>query len=132
MFLYERDKEIKTYLFGNNLSLPSTVKDAKNYIQFLNDNGVDTFDLRPKQLTSGYVNYMSENTLKSNSVLLDKLLKESLGESNKVSYDGMVQKLRNAKILGEWDLVDEVITDLTNYLGDNVTPTGNRNTWPFK
>jgi hypothetical protein len=60
VFLYERDKEIKTYLFGNNLSLPSTVKDAKNYIQFLNDNGVDTFDLRPKQLTSGYVNYMSE------------------------------------------------------------------------
>ena len=47
VFLYERDKEIKTYLFGNNLSLPSTVKDAKNYIYFLNDNGVDTFGLRP-------------------------------------------------------------------------------------
>ena len=132
IFTSERGKELKTYMFGNSISQPSTVKDAKNYIYFLNDNGVDTFGLRPKQLTSGYADYMSENTLKSNSVLLDKLLKESLGESNKVSYDGMVQKLRNAKMLGEWDLVDEVITDLTNYLGDNVTPTGNRNTWPFK
>jgi hypothetical protein len=142
LVISERSNELKTYLLGNNVSLPSTVKDAKNYLQLLNDNGIDTFNIKPKQITSGYVDYMSEslsvrerdtqNTLKHNTTLLNELLKEGLSESNKVSYDVMVQKLRNAKMLGEWGLVDEVITDLTNYLGDNVTPMGNRNTWPFK
>jgi len=142
IFTSERGKELKTYMFGNNISQPSTVKDAKNYIYFLNDNGVDTFGLRPKQLTSGYADYMSENTLKSNSVLLNKLLKESLSEPKRVSYDVMIHKLNMGRELGEPDLsqmVDEVITDLTAYLDDShplrhlgASITGNKNTWPFK
>lgn len=135
IFTSERGKELKTYMFGNNISQPSTVKDAKNYIYFLNDNGVDTFGLRPKQLTSGYADYMSENKLKSNSVLLDKLLKESLNEPRRVSYDVMIHKLNMGREMGEPDLsqmVDEVITDLTAYLGDGDSITGNKNTWPFK
>jgi hypothetical protein len=60
IFTSERNNEIKTFLHGNNVSLPSTVKDARDYIQLLNDNGIDTFGIRPKQITSGYVNYMSE------------------------------------------------------------------------
>ena len=61
IFTSERNNEIKTFLHGNNVSLPSTVKDARDYIQLLNDNGIDTFGIRPKQITSGYVNYMSES-----------------------------------------------------------------------
>lgn len=142
IFTSERGKELKTYMFGNNISQPSTVKDAKNYIYFLNDNGVDTFGLRPKQLTSGYADYMSENTLKSNSVLLNKLLKESLNEPKRVSYDVMIHKLNMGRELGEPDLsqmVNEVITDLTAYLDDShplrnlgTSITGNKNVWPFK
>jgi len=145
IFTSERGKELKTYMFGNNISQPSTVKDAKNYIYFLNDNGVDTFGLRPKQLTSGYADYMSENlskkdletqnTLNSNNKLLGELLKESLSEPKRVSYDVMIHKLNMGRELGEPDLsqmVDEVITDLTAYLGDSTSITGNKNTWPFK
>ena len=63
------------------------------------------------------------------------ILKESLNEPSRVSYDVMIHKLNMGRELGEPDLsqmVDEVITDLTAYLGDGDSITGNRNTWPFK
>lgn len=79
---------------------------------------------------------LMQNTLETNNGLVSELLKESVGKPKKVSYDVMVQKLRNAKSMGEWSLVDEVISDLITYDTkppiDNITPTGNRNTWPFK
>lgn len=62
-------------------------------------------------------------------------IEEGIGEPKRVSYDVMIHKLNMGRELGEPDLsqmVDEVITDLTAYLDDGTSITGNKNVWPFK
>jgi len=62
-------------------------------------------------------------------------IEESLDESKRVSYDVMIHKLNMGREMGEpflSQMVNEVITDLTAYLDDGTSITGNKNVWPFK
>jgi hypothetical protein len=53
-YISVEDNNITTMWGGDSRVYPSTVSDARKYLKLLNDNGVDTGNIRPKQITVGY------------------------------------------------------------------------------
>lgn len=53
-FITVEDNTIVTWWGGDSKVYPSTVGDARKYLKLLNDNGVNTGNIRPKQITVGY------------------------------------------------------------------------------
>jgi|TARA_R110000803_G_scaffold139156_3_gene205829 hypothetical protein len=109
IFVDERNNKIKTYLHGNNVSLPSTVKDARNYLQLLNDNGVDTFGIRPKQITSGYADFVTENDI---SRIVKKVITEQSQPNKEEVVMGCVRDNVKIKDMASLPMscIDMVIT----------------------
>lgn len=51
-----KPNKVVTYWGGDSIVYPSSRKDAKNYLALLNDNGIDTGGIDPRQITYGNVN----------------------------------------------------------------------------